>query len=41
MMVWLVSLADMLDSMQDAFDGLGGGTKSLLGIAALLAALHY
>jgi len=30
---------DMLDSMQDAFDGLGGGTKSLLGIAALLAGL--
>ena len=31
--------ADMLDSMQDAFDGLGGGTKSLLGIGALLAGL--
>jgi hypothetical protein len=31
--------ADMLDSMQDAFDGLGTGTKSLLGIGALLAGL--
>jgi len=29
----------MLDSMQDAFDGLGGGTKSMLGIAALLGGL--
>ena len=31
--------SDMLDSMQDAFDGLSGGTKSLLGIGALLAGL--
>jgi len=31
--------SDMLDSMQDAFDGLGGGAKSLLGIGALLAGL--
>ena len=30
---------DMLDSMQDAFDGMSGGTKSLLGIAALLGGL--
>ena len=30
---------DMLESMQDAFDGLGTGTKSLLGVAALLSGL--
>ena len=30
---------DMLDSLQDAFDGLGTGTKSMLGIAALLGGL--
>ena len=29
----------MLDSMKDAFDGLGSGTKSMLGIAALLGGL--
>ena len=30
---------DMLDSMQDAFDGMSTGKKSLLGIAALLTGL--
>ena len=31
--------SDMLESMKDAFDGLGTGTKSMLGIAALLSGL--